>query len=97
MRSVLLGLTLALTAASLPAQPPPITLSAAAIMARVAANQDASEAERAHFVYVQHVRVISRKGSTIRCEEITDTQITPTARLPPATAQTRWPPPLQRQ
>ena len=48
-------------------------------MARVAANQDASEAERTHFVYVQHVRVTSRKGNTVRCEEITDIRITPTA------------------
>jgi len=48
-------------------------------MARVAANQDTSEAERAHFLYVQHACVISRKGSTVRCEEITDTRITPTA------------------
>lgn len=48
-------------------------------MARVAANQDRSEAERAHYVYVQHAHVLSRKGSTIRCEETTDTRITPTA------------------
>ena len=56
-------------------QPSP---DAASIMARVAANQDASQAERAHFVYVQHARASSRKGSTVRCEEITDTRITPT-------------------
>ena len=48
-------------------------------MARVAANQDRSQAERAHFVYVQHAHVLSRKGSTIRCEETTDTRITPTS------------------
>lgn len=48
-------------------------------MARVAANQDRSEAARAHYVYVQHARVLSRKGSTIRCEEVTDTRVTPTA------------------
>ena len=47
-------------------------------MARVAANQDRSEAQRAHYVYVQHARVLSRKGSAIRCEELTDTRITPT-------------------
>ena len=48
-------------------------------MARVAANQDRSEAERAHFVYVQHARVASRKGKTVRCEETTDSRVTPTA------------------
>lgn len=53
-------------------------LTADQIMARVAANQDRSESERAHYVYVQHAHVISRKGSTVRCEEFTDTRITPT-------------------
>ena len=47
-------------------------------MARVAANQDQSEAERTHFVYVQHARVASRKGKTVRCEEITDFRVIPT-------------------
>jgi len=46
-------------------------------MARVAANQDASEAERTHYVYVQHARMSSRKGKTILCEEITDYRFTP--------------------
>lgn len=46
-------------------------------MARVAANQDTSEAERAHFVYLQHARVSSAKGKTVHCEEITDTRVTP--------------------
>jgi hypothetical protein len=55
--------------------PPPLT--ADAIMARVAANQDASEAGRSHFLYVQHVRIASRKGSKVRCEEITDSRVTP--------------------
>ena len=50
---------------------------AAAIMARVAANQDRSEAERAHYVYVQHARVISRKGKTVECEETTDSRVVP--------------------
>lgn len=48
-----------------------------AVMARVAANQDASEAERTHYVYVQHARMSSRKGKTILCEEITDYRFTP--------------------
>lgn len=52
-------------------------LTAEDIMARVAANQDRSEQERAHFVYVQHTRTVSRKGKTVRCEEITDYRVTP--------------------
>jgi hypothetical protein len=53
--------------------------TASAIMAQVAAHQDQSEAERAHFLYVQHADVTSRTGKTIRCREITDTRITPGA------------------
>ena len=79
MRPVLLAVLLSALAANLFAQGPPLAPTADAIMARVAANQDTSEAERTHFLYVQHARVISRKGSTVRCEEITDTRITPTA------------------
>lgn len=52
-------------------------LSAEAIMARVAENQDRTESARAQFVYVQHAKVQSRKGDTVMCEEITDTRITP--------------------
>lgn len=55
-------------------------LSAETIMARVAANQDQSQAEREHYVYVQHARVISRKGKTIQCEETTDSRVTPTGK-----------------
>ena len=69
------------TGAGLRAQAPPAAppLTADAIMARVAANQDASEAARLRYVYVQHARVISRKGKTVRCEEVTDMRVTPTA------------------
>ena len=49
------------------------------IMARVAANQDTTEAERSHYVYVQHALSSSRKGKTVMCEEITDSRITPSA------------------
>ena len=52
-------------------------ISAEAIMARVAANQDALEAGRSRYVYVQHARVISKKGKAVMCEEVTDSQITP--------------------
>jgi hypothetical protein len=47
-------------------------------MAKVAANQDQSEAERVHYLYVQHAHVTSRAGKTIHCEETTDTRIVPT-------------------
>lgn len=53
--------------------------SAAAIMARVAANQDRAEALRARYLYVQHARVASRKGKRILCEEITDSRVAPSA------------------
>ncbi len=59
---------------SSPASPTP---SAETIMTRVAANQDRSEAERAHYVYVQHARTVSRRGGTVMCEEITDYRVTP--------------------
>jgi hypothetical protein len=51
--------------------------TAEAIMARVAAHQDQAEADRRHYVYVQHAKVTSRKGNTPMCEEITDYRITP--------------------
>jgi hypothetical protein len=59
-------------------QQPPTAPTADAIMARVATNQDASEAARAHYVYVQHAHVTSHKGKTVMCEEITDSRVTPT-------------------
>jgi hypothetical protein len=78
MRSLLAAacsLTFAAACAQQPQLPSP---TADAIMARVAANQDQSEAERAHYLYVQHAHVTSRKGKQVRCDEITDTRITPT-------------------
>jgi len=51
--------------------------TAEAIMAQVAAHQDQGEAERAHYVYVQHAKVDSRRGRTTMCEEITDYRVTP--------------------
>jgi hypothetical protein len=73
MRLLLLASTLITPLGTLAQQP-----AAADIMARVAANQDRSESERAHYVYVQHARTASRKGETVMCEEITDYRITPT-------------------
>ena len=53
-------------------------LSADQIMARVAANQDRSEAERTHYIYLQHIRMVSRKtGGKVMCEEITDSRVSP--------------------
>ncbi len=69
-----LALVLPSAAAQQPTVAPPDALS---IMSRVAENQDRSEAERAHFVYVQHARVASRKGKTLHCEEVTDSRVTP--------------------
>jgi hypothetical protein len=71
----LLAALLAVPFAALAQTPEPLT--AAEIMARVAANQDRAEVERAHYVYVQHARVSSRKGKTIQCEEITDMRVAP--------------------
>ena len=47
-------------------------------MARVAANQDKTEAARQHYVYLQHIRMVSRKpGGRLMCEEITDSRVSP--------------------
>ncbi|HTX76730.1 MAG TPA: hypothetical protein VMD29_11040 [Terracidiphilus sp.] len=62
-------------AQSIPAAAP----AAEAIMAKVAANQDAAVAERAHYVYVQHAKTVSRHGSTVMCDELTDYRVTPAA------------------
>lgn len=64
-------------AQSAPAASPPET--AEAIMAEVALHQDQAEAERTHYVYVQHAKTVSRRGSTVMCEEFTDYRITPAA------------------
>ena len=51
--------------------------SAESVMSRVAVHQDTAEAERAHYVYVQHAKMTSRRGKTVMCEEITDYRFTP--------------------
>jgi hypothetical protein len=53
--------------------------TAEAIMARVAANQDQAEAARANYVYVQHAKMVSRRGGTVMCEEFTDYRVTPSS------------------
>ena len=75
LKTTVLALTTA--ASSLLAQQP-TPLSAEAIMAKVAANQDSAEDARRHYVYIQHAKVISRRGHTVMCEETTDSRITPT-------------------
>jgi hypothetical protein len=82
MRLLILACALSASPLALPAQQPSAPTdappTAAAIMARVAANQDKAEAARTHYIYVQHARTASRKGKTIRCEETTDYRVTPT-------------------
>jgi hypothetical protein len=80
LRPILFGLALAYSNASALqrvefAEPQ----TAESIMARVAINQDRTEAERVHYVYLQHAHVISRKNKTVMCEEVTDSRITPLA------------------
>lgn len=75
MRAAALAITLAILTSLARAQQPPPT--AESIMARVAANQDTSQADRLHYVYLQHARIASHKGNTLICEEITDTRVTP--------------------
>ena len=53
--------------------------AAESVMARVGENQDRTELERAHYVYVQHARMVSRHGKEVKCEEITDYRITPSS------------------
>jgi hypothetical protein len=53
--------------------------TAESVMARVAANQDKAEAERAHYVYVQHAKMASRRGNSVMCEEVTEYRFTPSA------------------
>lgn len=55
----------------------PHPLTATEIMQRVAENQDRANAERSHFVYLQHAHVASRRGHKVLCEETTDIRVTP--------------------
>ena len=82
LRSVAIGVALAVysvTAFAYTPNAPGDAPTAEAIMTRVASNQDRAEAERVHYVYIQHARVISRKGNTVMCEEVTDYRVTPSA------------------
>ncbi len=80
LRPAAAGALLLCCSAGLCANSPPQQLpTAESIMARVATNQDQAEAERAHYVYVQHAKMTSRRGKTVMCEEITDYRFTPSA------------------
>jgi hypothetical protein len=67
-------------AQSAPSHPSENLPGAGEIMAKVAANQDQSQADRAHYVYVQHAKMVSRRGKTVMCDEITDYRVTPSAK-----------------
>jgi hypothetical protein len=59
----------------------PATLTADEIMAKVAANQDRTEAARTRYIYMQHIRTVSRKpGGKVMCEEVTDSRVSPRAK-----------------
>jgi hypothetical protein len=59
----------------------PDALSADQIMAKVAANQDRTEAARTHYIFQQHIRIASRKpGGKLMCEEVTDSRVSPRAK-----------------
>ena len=75
----LLLLAAALWAQDSPTEPPKELLSAEAIMARVAANQDRSEALRKQYVYRQHIHILTHKpkGRLLR-EETADYDVVPT-------------------
>jgi hypothetical protein len=83
MRSVLFAAAFTMFAgcafaAELPAPNGP---TADQIMSKVAANQDRTEAARTRYIYLQHVRAVSRKtNGKVMCEEITDTRVSPRAK-----------------
>ena len=59
--------------------PAPDLPSPESVMTRAGDNQDRAQAERAHYIYVQHAKTISRHGKTVKCEEITDYRISPSS------------------
>lgn len=56
---------------------PNTALTADEVMAKAGANQDRTEAARSHYIYQQHIRIASRKGGRVMCEEITDSRVSP--------------------
>ena len=60
-------------------EPPKSSLTAADIMARVAANQDRSQAARKEYVYKQHIHIVSHKhNGRLAREETADFDMIPT-------------------
>jgi hypothetical protein len=83
MRSLLLAAATAVFASSAIAAQSvtPATPTADEIMAKVAVNQDRTEAARTRYIYMQHIRAVSRKpGGRVMCEEITDSRVSPRAK-----------------
>ncbi|MGI8770582.1 MAG: hypothetical protein ACR2JE_04030 [Acidobacteriaceae bacterium] len=66
------------TAQTPTASTPAVHLTAAEIMARVAANQDRSEVLRSQYLYSQHIHVVSRKTNRhLMREETANYQVSP--------------------
>jgi hypothetical protein len=79
----ILGLLITVLLAGAPSaaqasQPSTEPLTADAIMARVAANQDRSEALRKQYVYRQHIHILTHKSSRVQREETADYEVLPT-------------------
>lgn len=81
MRTLLLAIvSAAIACPAMLAQTAPAALTADQIMAKVASNQDRTEAARTHYLYLQHIRAVSRKtNGRVMCEEITDSRVLPRA------------------
>jgi len=58
-------------------EPEPASLTAEAIMARVAENQDRSEALRKQYVYRQHIHILTHKTNKVLREETADYDVVP--------------------
>ena len=79
--SIPIVLVLLMTGLSFPegTEPPKSSLKAADIMARVAANQDRSQAARKEYVYKQHIHIVSHKhNGRLAREETADFDMIPT-------------------
>ena len=59
-------------------EPEPASLTAEAIMARVAENQDRGEALRKQYVYRQHIHILTHKTNKVLREETADYDVVPT-------------------
>src|ERR1022692_1571627 len=77
---VLLVLLVAALSAAQDSQPEQanVPLTADAVMARVAENQDRSEALRKQYVYRQHIHILTHKTNKVLREETADYDVVPT-------------------